>query len=517
MTDTDSQLTRRNVLQAAPIAVGVGVAGCAGEEEPPETPEPTATPTETPTPTPTPTPDRPSIERQVVLRDRAAIVHIRRTVSGEIVWPSYEVDNLIDPAILGIWEGEEAYLGMAADGGYVFEFPDGTVEGSYYTVGEEITFIWPDDTSDTFRYELRTDESPTELLFFVDGNVTDRFELVEPWEDTRDVVQIFDDLIIYEEDDPTEEGGELETGSAGSGFVVSSDGHIVTNAHVVGTHRDPDEQLFGRLAVRQRQAIQEELTDDFELSESERLEVETELFEMFMSYYADNSETRNVSADIGVLHGRTPPDQEFEVQSWPADVRTSGTVTEIVEGEPSWGRDIAILEVDEGPLQTVPLGSSGDLGTGDSLFVIGYPDIGIQELFEERTTTLEPTLTSGVVSARRRLNSGVNTIQTDAGINRGNSGGPIYNGDGEVVGVATFGPEDVQLQEIQFGLPIEIATGFLGELGVAAEPGELDEAFRDGLEAHWRSDCEGVEDHMGRVLELSPDHPYAEEFIEDCE
>lgn len=521
MTRSNRLASRRAVLRTLPVAVGAGLAGCTGEEAestPTESPTPTEPPTATPTDTPTetPTPDRPSIERQVVLRDRAAITHIRRTVTGEIVWPSFEVDSLVDPALLGVWNAQETDLVLTADRTYRFEFPDGTVEGEYYTRGERFTLLWPDDTEDTYRYELREGASPTELVFRLDGEVTDRFTLVERRKDTRDVVQRYADLILYEEADSTLEGEQLETGNAGSGFVVSPDGYVVTNAHVVGTHRNPERTLFRRLATRQREEIRAEVTGGSDLTERERERVESELLSKFMSYYEEHSEARNVDTEIGVLHGRTPPDEEFEVQSWPARVRTAGTVVETIQGEPSWGRDIAILKVDQEPLQTVPLGSARDLGTGDSLFVIGYPDIGLGELFEDRTTTLEPTLTSGVVSARRRLNSGVETIQTDAGINRGNSGGPIYDGDGKVVGVATFGPNDVELQEIQFGLPIEIAKGFMTELGVENEPGELDEAFRAGLEAYWRGDCEEVEERMQRVLELSPDHPYAEEFVEDC-
>lgn len=519
MIDHSSRVSRRSVLRAATIAAGVGIAGCADDGSDGDAPPGTETPPATETPIPEP--DRPNIERQVIQRDRAAITHIQRTVSGEITWPSSDVEDVVDSSILGRWRFEDdggyGYFQLNPDRSFGFEFADGsTVGGSYFTLGDTIYITFEDDTESDYRYVVRTDESPVLLEFYVEGQRTDRFELVEKGEDTRDVVQVVEDLYVYEESEGTTERESLQTGSTGSGFVVSPDGYIVTNAHVVGTHRVPEETLYQQLAVEQRRAIREEFITEFDLSATEERQVEEELFEKFMSYYDENSTVSSVSTDIEVLHGRVLPDEDIEVRSWPAEIRTSGTVIEEVSGEPSWGRDIAVLKVDESPLQTVPLGDATELGTGDEIFVVGYPDIGIDELFEDRSTTLEPTLTSGIVSARRRLNSGVNTIQTDAGINNGNSGGPMYNSDGEVVGVATFGPRNVDLQEIQFGLPIEIAKGFMGELGVENEPGELDEAFRDGLQAYWRDDCEDVEKHMNTVLDLSPNHPYAQEFIDDC-
>ncbi|MEF8757860.1 MAG: S1C family serine protease, partial [Halobacteriales archaeon] len=101
-------------------------------------------------------------------------------------------------------------------------------------------------------------------------------------------------------------------------------------------------------------------------------------------------------------------------------------------------------------------------------------------------------------------------------INNGNSGGPVYNGDGEVVGIATFKPADLELEEIAFALPIEIAKGFLGELGIENEPGRLTTTYEEGLNAYWRGDCETVTEKMESVLELWPDHPYAQDFIDDC-
>src|SRR6266487_1937619 len=91
--------------------------------------------------------------------------------------------------------------------------------------------------------------------------------------------------------------------------------------------------------------------------------------------------------------------------------------------------DIALLRVKpDRPLKAVKFGDSDKLRLGEWVIAIGNP------------FSLGGSVTAGIVSARNRdINSGPydNYIQTDAAINRGNSGGPLFNLDGEVVGVNT--------------------------------------------------------------------------------
>ncbi|HLF77147.1 MAG TPA: trypsin-like peptidase domain-containing protein [Dehalococcoidia bacterium] len=94
--------------------------------------------------------------------------------------------------------------------------------------------------------------------------------------------------------------------------------------------------------------------------------------------------------------------------------------------------DLAVLRVQPGGLKAVPIGSSQDLRQGETVIAIGSPDFDYNN-----------TVTAGVVSGleRRKLLQGVyldDLIQTDAAINLGNSGGPLINLRGQVVGVVTF-------------------------------------------------------------------------------
>jgi len=527
MTDTGGRdRSRRRVLGALATVTTGAIAGCSTSSDPATTSTgttastgtatDTATATETETETTKPI-DPPNVERQIILRDKAAIMHVRRVVSGEITWPSFETYNVVDPTVLGVWERGDTTLAFDDDKTFEQVSGEDSYEGRYFATDGLLGLTYSDGSELDLEYSVTEGSSGVELVLETSDGDTVRYSRVRDYDDERDIVQVFEDSFVVEESNPVEEGGEIRTASTGSGFNVHPDGYVVTNAHVVGTHRDPEESLYVRLALQTQTDVRETLESEFDLTATEQEAVEGILFDMLFDYFAEESEVRDVSTDLGVLHGTAEPNEDVGVRATSATVETTGSVTEEVSGEPTWGRDVAILNVDgQRPLPTVPLGDSTSLGTGAKTVVVGYPAIGIENYFEDRETTLEPTLTSGVVSARRTLRSGVEAIQTDAGINNGNSGGPMYNGDGEVVGIATFKPTDVDLEEVAFGLPVETATGFLGEIGVEPERGELDRRYQEGLNALWRDDCETLRERMSEVRELWPDHPYVGDVLDAC-
>jgi serine protease Do len=119
--------------------------------------------------------------------------------------------------------------------------------------------------------------------------------------------------------------------------------------------------------------------------------------------------------------------------------------------------DLAVLKVNANrPLKYVKFGDSDKLRLGEWVIAIGNP------------FSLGGSVTAGIVSARNRdINSGPydNYIQTDAAINRGNSGGPLFNLDGEVVGVNTaiISPTG-QSVGIGFAVPSKTAMPIIQQL-----------------------------------------------------
>lgn len=128
--------------------------------------------------------------------------------------------------------------------------------------------------------------------------------------------------------------------------------------------------------------------------------------------------------------------------------------------------DIAVLSIDKDKIISVAkLGSSEKARLGDTLFTIGAP------LDSEYSWTI----TRGVLSGKDRLvevstgNSGVanwvmSVLQTDAAINSGNSGGPIANSNGEVIGVTNMKLVSSGIEGIGFAIPIEDALNYANQL-----------------------------------------------------
>jgi serine protease Do len=111
--------------------------------------------------------------------------------------------------------------------------------------------------------------------------------------------------------------------------------------------------------------------------------------------------------------------------------------------------DVAVLKIDATGLPTVPIGSARDLQVGEWVLAIGSP------------FGFENSVTAGVVSAKgRSLPDGgfVPYIQTDAAVNPGNSGGPLLNARGEVVGInSQIYSNSGGYQGLSFAIPIELA------------------------------------------------------------
>lgn len=167
------------------------------------------------------------------------------------------------------------------------------------------------------------------------------------------------------------QGGDVPFRSQGSGFIISGDGLILTNAHVV---RDAKEVVI-KLSDR----------------------------------------------------------REFKAKVLGADTST----------------DIAVLRVDAKNLTVARLGDSDLLQVGDPVLAIGSP------------FGFEQTATQGIVSAKGRSLPGdasVPFIQTDAAVNPGNSGGPLFDGGGAVVGInAQIYSHSGGYQGLSFAIPINVA------------------------------------------------------------
>lgn len=168
-----------------------------------------------------------------------------------------------------------------------------------------------------------------------------------------------------------------------------------------------------------------------------------------------------------------------------ATTKNAKVIITLADGEEIQGRiiwveknlDLAIIKIDRNDLVPVSLGDSDVLRIGESVIAIGNP-LGLE---------FQRTVTSGIISGLNRSitfeESGnrifmEDLIQTDASINNGNSGGPLINSNGEVIGINTV--KIANAEGIGFALPINIVKPILEKL---ENYGEFNEGYL-GIYAH---------------------------------
>ena len=238
--------------------------------------------------------------------------------------------------------------------------------------------------------------------------ITRAIESVEPAVASISVVQIQDVYNPFTRDPFfdfffPERSRKREVHSSGSGVVISPDGYVLTNYHVI----------------------------------------------------------ENATEVIVAL----PGGEEFEAEIIGTDYIT----------------DLALLKLNGRNFPYATLGDSYDLIIGEWVIALGNP-FGLFDISKQ------PTATAGIISAvdmdfgpqKGRVYKDM--IQTDAAINRGNSGGPLVNSMGEVIGINTFIYTASQFTEgsigIGFAIPINLAKDIAEELKVS---GKVDRSFSTGL------------------------------------
>lgn len=302
----------------------------------------------------------------------------------------------------------------------------------------------------------------------------------------------------------------------GSGFIVTPDGYIVTNEHVV---RMDDDELIG---ITADDVIKKE-TDDLikTLSPDARLggddPLRAELVVAFRHYFLNggikveeyNPQAKPITASIPVFNGVATTIQQYE-----CDLRKEGEPWDgkNKEGKPTSGKDVAILKIEAQNLPTVPVGDDTALSQGDHIYIFGYPGAArIPGSTEEPGT--EPTFTAGVFSRWAPKQGGWRAIQTDASINHGNSGGPGFNDRGEVIGISTAGTGG-EASGINYLIPMTIVSQYIQELNIKPRDSELSQRYRSALSAYEAGDYENARTQLLTIAQERPSFPFVREYLD---
>ncbi len=224
---------------------------------------------------------------------------------------------------------------------------------------------------------------------------------------------------------------EFEDGSGtGTGIILSSDGYIITNAHVI--------QAEGR----------------------ERVESSNDPYSEYYGYFNPYDFFFGGGDLFGDSYYQSVIKNADKVTITLSNDETETEYTAEIVGADT-DSDLAVLKIDAENLVAAEFGNSDELVIGSKAIAIGYPmGLGL-------------STSEGIISGCNRelsveLNSGgsasMTLIQTDAAINPGNSGGPLINEFGQVIGITSSKLTGSTLEGLGFAIPITDAMPLINDL-----------------------------------------------------
>ena len=286
--------------------------------------------------------------------------------------------------------------------------------------------------------------------------------------------------------------------TAGSGAFIDPDGYIVTNAHVTeftrGGAEKGKELLFKQFVA---QLAEERRADaDAWLNDPETL---------------DRIRRHSRLVELEPVHHVVLPNGDrlpFEIKAFGAPF--------------DHGKDVAVIKVEIRNAPIVKFGDSGAIQLLDHVTVVGYPGVGDLNGIDvsDNKSALEASITDGKLSAKKTMGDGAPVLQISAPISFGNSGGPVFDDRGEVVGLSTFFVLDDQARTVSgfsFVVPSSTVLEFVRQTGAVNENGVADRRYREGLELYWQGRYAKAISKFEEVKRLFPQHGEVDRLIQESQ
>jgi hypothetical protein len=264
----------------------------------------------------------------------------------------------------------------------------------------------------------------------------------------------------------------------GTGFIIHPDGWIATNGHVVKpVYKDDEEHITNflqsaadaacgpglqKLPAAQRTVRMREILSDPENRKGVKL---TKRLEVFFQ--------KRLAAGTGFPPGIPAVVKAYSPPIDPDTLPKGG-------GVPPKGKqmlDAAIIKIEMTDLPTVALAARDThVHLGENLYIIGFPGAVMWHDFLSSETRGAASVTFGRISGFKLDINERWVIQTDASISWGNSGGPAFNRNGEVVGAATFITTSLEgdqaIQGFNFLIPIQTIQQMAKDIGLTPKAGD---------------------------------------------
>lgn len=302
--------------------------------------------------------------------------------------------------------------------------------------------------------------------------------------------------------------------SSGTGFFITGDGYLVTNCHII----DRDSAFIRRKFIM---STYQEVTDANirSLQGSWQMTLTDEQRNLLNNAYSviysqvSSMIIFDLKREIFIQFRVDSGSDNFVTKRLPAQVA--------IKGRPMPGKDVAILKVEGGKnLPTLAISKDPVARIGEQVLVYGYPEPVTSNAFLAKETSIEPSLTSGVVSAVKRSVGGWPVIQMDAVITHGSSGSPVCNNKGEVIGLATFGSLDQASSSLasgfNFAIPVSIVRDFIDSVRVIPEVSTATRIYNSGLDLFYAGYYNKALRKFESVQQLNKNYPQLSSLMQEA-
>jgi S1-C subfamily serine protease len=285
--------------------------------------------------------------------------------------------------------------------------------------------------------------------------------------------------------------------SLGSGFFISSNGYIATNAHVVSSTHDGEDKAKQALFWQLVQQIAQQIGKDPRSLNTSFIDQHSQL-QSFQLYH-----------HVIIPDGSAFP---FEIKQYGAPTGESN----------DQGKDVAVIKIEVKNAPILKLADSDKVQLQDHVTVIGYP--GAADTFNSgllsSKSALEATINDGKISAKKQATSGAPILQTNTAATHGNSGGPVLNDANEVIGLLTFRGDTVNGQEVSgfsFIVPSNTVMEYVKSAGATNNEGPTDTSWREGLDYYWNQYYSSAIPKFEEVKRLFPQHSEVDRMVQSAQ
>lgn len=295
----------------------------------------------------------------------------------------------------------------------------------------------------------------------------------------------------------------------GTGFIISEDGVIVTNSHIIlGVVDD----YYRKLTDKYLQLA----TSKEQIAAKSRYKTSNDAYDaVYDIVYKSVKEKaiKNYNVDIKILkpHGVV---KDFE------ELINNGYKAEVLYSNDSFyddNKDVAILKIDAKKLPALHLLGNDEniVSVGEKVHTLGYPG----SAFFGGSDFLEPTFSQGNISAIKDQN-GINIYQTDTKVSEGSSGSPMIDSNGKVVGIITYISGDKAGGDtFGFAIPISLVKEVLVSNNINISSGLYFDNYIKGMNFMLENRCKKAINEFNKAGDVNTDfsvEKYLKSKIDTC-